>query len=270
MNEYNLLLEYSNGDQFLLNPDQLVSLYLQGIPMCPANGTRLSDQYLRQKILDAQQRIESYLNIKIFPQYIRETVDFKAEEWNNWGGTPVTYPVVEVRLLQGFLNQQLQISYPTSWLTIRRYDSSAELSDQSKYFRQFFIVPSTNTDTPEVQGVVFNGVYPYAAYLGHHFIPNYWNATYLTGFVDTVPDDIYDAVGKLAAIQVLALLGEISFNPGVGSTSLSLDGLSQSINYVRSKDGGVYSGLLNTYLNDLKDQLNLLKGKYKGVNFTVL
>ena len=59
---------------------------------------------------------------------------------------------------------------------------------------------------------------------------------------------------------------------GIGLTSISitLDGVSQNTPLTRSAQGGLFSGRIKTYMDQMNQVLPILKSKYRGVVFEVL
>lgn len=272
-----LLFEIQNYDtpELVINPDELVGQYLFGIPICNTQGKELSYDMIKQKILNAQASLESLLYIKLTEQLIHESSNFNRIEWENWGYVKTSYPVKVPLALEGYYNQIKQIGYPNQWLNSRKEQSSLHGSDESVYFRQIHIIPSGTTGNAELNGVVYNGSTPFTLFLGTRYIPNYWRTTYVTGF-DRIPRELIDAVAKITAIQLLAILGDIYLGIGMNSYSISLDGLSQSTSLLKSNEYGVYGSRIKQYSNDLfgdgkldQGTIGALKAKYRGITFDV-
>jgi hypothetical protein len=77
------------------------------------------------------------------------------------------------------------------------------------------------------------------------------------------PPDLRDLIGKKAAIDLLTVLGA-AFRPGMGSVSLSRDGVSSSMSLLNTQKYGIYNSTINVYKEYLKDELPRLKAKYRG------
>lgn len=99
-------------------------------------------------------------------------------------------------------------------------------------------------------------------------LPNFWNFKAVVGFRDT-PRVLLDIVAKRAAIDVLSIAGA-AYRGGLASTSLSRDGISESVSYSLLAMFGVYTGLINTYQKFIDDALLKAKGAFRGVNLEVL
>ena len=92
---------------------------------------------------------------------------------------------------------------------------------------------------------------------------------YCTG-AKKIPRDILDAIGKLASINVLNILGDIAIGAGVANQSIGIDGLSQSIGTTQSAENNALSARVRMYTEELKRNLPMLRSRYKGITFTSL
>ncbi len=86
---------------------------------------------------------------------------------------------------------------------------------------------------------------------------------YETGFESCmyVPDDLKGVIGKWAAANILAILGDAHY-PGISSQSLSLDGLSESKSLTKSAQSGLYGGRIKTYTDEVSAWLKRNRYKY--------
>lgn len=270
MNRLTFNMPYNSNAELVINSDELMGQYLFGIPVCNAEGRELTTQIIKQKILNAQAQIETALQIKLIDQIITESSDFRKSEFNKWGYVKVSFPVKKALGMDGWYNQIKQVSYNPEWLTSRKDQSSATGSDDAIYFRQIHLVPSGTTGNATNHGIVYNGVMPFALFLGMDYIPNYWHASYVTGF-DKIPHELIEAVSKLAAVQLLAVLGDIYLGVGMSNYSISLDGLSQSTSLIKSGEYGIYGSRIKQYTTDLFGTdgkggiMESLKSRYKGI-----
>jgi hypothetical protein len=235
--------------------------YFFGIPICTANGEKLSEETILQKIRAAQGTIENTLSIKLMKQIMEEKKDFIRGEFQGWGFIRTTYQIRHIIALEGFINTISQIVYPSNWVSIN------QPSDEKLLLRQLHIVPA-GSDSPLTNSVVYSGITPHLGFFGQPNIPNYWFVEYCTGF-EIIPDEIVDVIGKLASQQLLAILGDILFGVGVASSSLGFDGLSQSISTTKSTSSSAFSARINQYEKELEKSLSNLKDFYKGISWTV-
>jgi hypothetical protein len=248
-------LPYEVRQDLVLSPRELKEIYFLGNPVADQNGNPLTDEAISFFIAEAQRMVGIWLNIRFARQVVRETLNYSQQDFQRWGYLRTTYPVVEPVALNGKLGDVNVVEYPASWLSVRRSNQPDQLT------RQVYMVPvagSVALNQPAY--FAFTQLLPYGA---NSFVPNYWEIAYVTGF-DTVPAEIVGAIGKMAAISVFHPLSDLILGaPGVASTSLSLDGLSQSIS------GSSFSGRLDAYGKELARDLPILRDTYGGLLMVV-
>ena len=252
--------KYRKNEKLVLSPSELQSIYFYGITIQDKSGKELDSETYRFFIQSAQEEVEKYLGIKIKKQIITESLDFYNDEFRSFGFIQTTYPVVKPLKLTGFLGQVQQLEYPSQWL------SSRKTSDNETYYRRIFIVP-TQQATISQTGVsmMYSGVLPSIGMLNWNNIPNYWSATYCTGF-DKIPRDIVDVIGKLASVGIFNIAGDLILGTaGIANYSLSIDGLSQSIGTTASAENSGYSARILMYNKEIKDTLGKLKSYYRNI-----
>lgn len=252
--------KYRKNEELVLSPQEMQMLYFYGVTIQDRSGKELSKEVFRHFILAAQKEIEKFLGIKLKKQKITESLDFFGDEFRSWGYIQTTYPVNQPLKLVGFLGQVKQLEYPSQWL------SSRKTSDGETFYRRIFIIP-TQSATVEMSGVsmLYSGVLPNVGMAGYQHLPNYWHAEYITGF-DVIPQDIIDVVGKLAAIGIFNIAGDIALGQAaLANYSLSIDGLSQSVGTTNSATNAAFGARIINYQKELKDSLEKLKSYYRGV-----
>jgi hypothetical protein len=258
-----LSIQYQKNRNIALSPSELKALYFFGIPINdPADPkTLIPDETFDFYIEAAQREIENFLTIKIGRQAYKEKRDFVHDDWMKWGYVPLTYPAVKALNCRGFMNTTMQVDYPEHWL------STKEQTGEEFFYRQMHLVPVSGAANVLTGNSIYVGIAPYIGYFGSAQIPNYWEMTYITGF-HKVPLDIVHAIGKLAAIGILNILGDIPpIGAGIASKSISIDGLSQSVSSTQSATNAAYGARIGEYKKDLDKALPLLKSKYLGIVF---
>jgi len=256
MGQITLKVKYDIQSDLVISVDELKSIYLFGLPLNNTNGVSISDDTIAFNIASAQEQMENFLCVKFKKQIYQEKLSFDAADFYNWSYLKATYMIVKPLLLEGYLNTTKQVSYPTDWLSVK------QSSDGILFHRNLYIVPAGNSSAL-TQAQLFTGIIPNLTYLGLARIPNYWDLTYSTGW-NKVPKNIIDAVGKLAALSIYRISGDLIVAPGIGSFSMSIDGLSQS------KSIKSFDQRIQTMLQDLTQRiLPELKNYYVGLTFTV-
>jgi len=266
MPELRLKIKFNKNEGLIMSPSELLDLYLSGIPLCHPNGAKVSQSTVKQKIVAAQRQLENFLSIKLNRQEIFETQDFNRQEWMSWGFIKTVYPIMEPKILEGYINEIKQVTYPKDWLSIKNNN------DKTK-FRNLHLVPNTGGDgaTMTNHGFAFSGITPHLGYYGSDHIPNYWRVTYCTGWKPgEIPAELLDAVGKLAAMQLLSITGDLIFGAGIGNQSISIDGISQTYSTTKGGGKGAFAGRIEQYKNELENELARLKAEYVGITFRVV
>lgn len=255
--------KYRKNEGLVLSPAELQSIYFYGITIQDKSGKELDTETYRFFIQSAQQEVEKHLGIKLSKQIITESLDFYGDEFRRFGYIQTTYPVVKPLQLTGYLGQVKQLEYPSQWL------SSRKTSDGETYYRRVFIIPTQNASVQQ-SGVsmLYSGVLPNIGMLNWKSLPNYWTATYCTGF-EKIPRDIIDVVGKLASIGIFNIAGDLILGTaGIANYSLSIDGLSQSIGTTSSAENSGYSARIIMYNKEIKETLKKLESYYRNIAMT--
>ena len=77
-----------------------------------------------------------------------------------------------------------------------------------------------------------------------------------------IPTIINNAIGLIAALRILSIAGDLVVGAGIASSSVGIDGLSQSIGTTASAMYGAYSARMEDYKNELKKIEKILKKVY--------
>lgn len=250
----NFEIIYEKKISLILTPTELIENYLFGISLQDRQGNTISSSTLEFYIQSAQEEMEKYLSISLTRKIVKEEYDYNLSDWRSWGYLRTNYPVEEPYELKGFVNTAQQMDLPKAWLSARRDNGGIP-------FRHIYTVPVSAVGVQH--SAIYNGVIP-LGFFTNNTIPNYWKAVYGTGFsYEKLPKDIMGCIGKLAAINIFHIVGDLILNPGIVSKSISIDGLSQSFS-----TSGRYGQRVKAYLDDLNVSLPRLYNYYKG--FTVI
>lgn len=262
MSSINFVSKYKKDSGVVISPGEIASRYLFGVPLCAANGKKFEQKDFALFIKSSQIALEQALDIKLKKQIYSERCDFIYDQWKSWGYIKTTLPINKAHKLVGFLNSVQQVEYPVNWVSL-----SQNSTDQYRNGRNMYIVPN-GAGTPVNGGsVVYLGISPHLGFYSMDYVPNYWDVTYCTGF-DKVPENIISVLGKITAIQVLNVLGDTVFTPGLNSQSLSLDGLSQSVS--TSVSNNVFKQRITQYTQEIDKEMKLLREIYRGISYFAL
>lgn len=260
-----LKIQYNKNMEMIMSPTELMENYLFGIPMCSNDGKKMSMSSISQHIISAQTTIESLFSIKLTKQVIEENRDFIRQEFMSWGYIRTMYPIDYIDNLEGWINDVCQITYPKEWLSIKKIEAVA-------VYRNIYLIPNTGSKegaTMTQNSLIYNGISPHLGWFGQTYIPNYWRTRYITGW-NKIPADLFDFIAKMAALNVLAIIGDVLYGIGITSIQISLDGVSQNTPLARSAQGGLFAGRIKTYVDEMNRMMPALKSKYRGIPFEVL
>lgn len=244
-----------------MSVSELRARHFLGIDIVDPEGNSISDDTIKFYLNSAQQELENFLEVKLNKTIIQESHDYSRNEFSEWGHLNTNFPVLEAIKLSGQFTSKEQIVYPSSWLREKNTNAG-----QQNLVRRVNLMPFTG-DAAEIN-TVFVGAFPYMPMAGtlSGRIPEYWHLTYCTGWNKAdLPKDIMSAMGKMAAIPIFHMLGDIILaNAGIGSQSISIDGLSQSVNTTAGVENAGYGARITQYKKELEVELKTLKGLYNG------
>jgi len=259
-------VRYRKNEGLVVSPEELTSLYFYGITTKAKDGSEISDDTKRMYILAAQQEIEKYLEIRFNKKFIEHTQTYFKDDY--WGGFPILptkLPVNKALSFIGFLNGIEQIKYPLDWLNVKK-------DNEGHYYKKIHLIPTGSTTSRANADIILTGITAYLGLTSYGQVPNYFNLQYVTGYnYEDLPMDLVNLVGKLSAIGVFTLLGDIILGaPGVNSMSLGMDGLSQSINTTMSAGNHGYAARVKQYASEVDETLKKLRLFYKSINISAL
>lgn len=214
--------------QPLLTPQQLRDKPLWGIALVsnmrdPNTGKypQMTDDQLKEQILDAAARVSLESGVDIFPVQREEKVPFDRAEMMDLGYMRTKYkPIRSVEKLSVAPGDQpdLLVISP-EWISKEGFTRG-----------EVRIVPTVGSlaSTGAMMGTDSAGFNPmFATVLNQsRWVASFWTIVYTTGFNDgMVPRPLNELIGATAAIEVLGLLAATNRS---NSHSLSMDGMSQS------------------------------------------
>lgn len=258
--------DISKKSEPLVTVEKLKNTYLFGVQIKDAEGATPTDAFYQQAIDTAVSYFEHLLDISITPVINHvEYKDYNLNNYADWGYIMLSnYPVHALKSMKMvyFRDQDgLPVTVqeiPPSWIRLSRHDGMIRLIPNTRFPSQLQI-SETGSFFPEI--------------LRATEIPHLWEFTYDYGFCDgKVPTLLNQAIGLYAAIMCLIPAGHLILGAGIGGTSISLDGLSQSIQTTQSAENSGFSATIKDYSerlmgrssNDPNSIINILKAYYKG------
>lgn len=99
-------------------------------------------------------------------------------------------------------------------------------------------------------------------------LPNFWHFNLIAGLRNCTPD-LQELIARKAAMEALLAIAT-AFRPGVGSLSLSRDGVSESVSYTTTQQYGIYTGAITAHREWLQENEKLYRAKYRGLSWCVV
>jgi hypothetical protein len=262
----------SKKSEPLVTVQKLKDTYLFGVSIKDAEGNVPSDKFYQQAIDTAVSYFEHLLDLSITPVINHvEYKDYHLNDYAEWGYIMLSnYPVHAISSMkmvyfrdEGGLPVTVQ-EIPKSWIRLSRHDGMIRLIPNTRFPSQLQI-SETGSFFPEI--------------LRATEIPHLWEFTYDYGFCDgKIPVLLNQAIGLLASIICLIPAGHLILGAGIGGTSISLDGLSQSIQTTQSAENSGFSATIKDYQdrlfgktqNDPYGIVKILMTYYKGEQMNII
>lgn len=245
--------------QNVLTIPQLKERYFFGIDITDSSGRPLSDATFRHYIIQAVRWFEHQLDIPLVPTTFCELHDFHINDYHAFMIIALdNYPVQQILSARvQYPSGQNVIEFPEEWW---RVDAAAGT---------FQIVPTAGTLSEILVGQ--GGSFLPVVYNGSGYLPQLFQIQHIAGFgINQVPRNIIDLIGMFASLGPFNTFGDLIAGAGIGTISLSMDGLSQNIGTTASATNAGYGARIKQYLEQIKQQIPLLRKYYKRVGGLVV
>lgn len=243
-----------------VTPDDCRYTYLWGTDFKATNGTYFTDEQIKFFIIEATRYLERELNISI----IRTRIKSQAEDRNLEKG--VDYD--EEESLYDFSYRKIQrygmiqtrhrpiISVEKCELLSRGGNSTDLLPDsvvdRKKGLIKFLKRPFKPSET--ARGISDSlGRYGQETFQPHLFYAIDYTAGYRTS--DDLPEDLRQIIAKVAAISLLNVIGD-GLMSGFSSSSLSMDGISESFSSTQSATSAYFGARIAVYQKEVESYIN--------------
>jgi len=257
----------------LITPDILKKSYLFGVHVLDKEtGEDLSDDTYQQFINTAVSMLEHDLDISILPQDIVEHKDFRQNEYWDWSYMMTNnVPVIKINNLQFVYMKDVNsqdnpvLNIPAQWLRIQSHDGVLRLIPNSS-FPGNLQIGNTGAFFPEI--------------LRSTMIPHLWKIEYSIGFSEgKVPVLLNQCIAMIASILVLTVGGILILGAGISGSSVSIDGLSESIQTTQSSENTAYSAQIKQFQKLVfgtteaerdSSLIKILRDYYRGETMSIL
>jgi len=256
----------------LITVEKLKQTYLFGVlGFTDEEGNKLSDEAVQGFINSAISLLEHDLDLAIMPRRKEEHKDYFVNDYYEWGYLQLNnYPVISIEsmrivYLRDQYNLETVMDIPQQWI---------RLDPDTGIIR---LIP--NNRFPGTLAVNSGGAFFPELFNRNSHVPNLWVLEYTHGFKGgCVPVLVNSVIGLTAAITAMAVVGDLIVAPGIAGSSLSLDGLSQSIQTTLSAENNGLSGRIRDYLRQLHGDktmgapgmIDALRRYYKGSQINIV
>ncbi|CEM61695.1 hypothetical protein DWQ65_02330 [Treponema phagedenis] len=253
----------------IVTPDDLHYTYLWGVDFRASNGMPYTDEQVRFHINSSLREMERRLNITIEKKRIacepqrrglKKGVDYDEEE--------SFYSFHQSRIQrQGFIPTRKRPVIKVSKLDLlSRTEKVRSLMDcytldKTKGLIKFFNRPFRMSDTRKA---IHTSISPYGAATWESNL--FYSIDYVAGYEssDDVPADLRAVIAKLCAVELLNIIGD-GLISGFSSSSLSMDGVSESFSSTQSATSAYYGARIKVYEDELKNYIEENKMKFGHV-----
>lgn len=238
--------------------EELIQNFLFGIDLSDSKGNPFPKALIISYINSAIAYAESLFDICLSKQEVdAEPHDYERSDYTNWGYVQLwKRPILEVKSLRLMYGTRPAWEVPLDWLKI----------DKNQGKIQMF--PSSGSVTSMIIGA--SGAI-YGLYNSWDYAPQMWEVDYVAGMdSNNLPAHLKELIYKKAVIGILQVWGDLILGAGIASSSISIDGLSQSIGTTQSAMYGGASARCEEYRKDIEALIPVLRQKYGGIRMTVV
>ena len=240
----------------------------------PRTGEHLPDSFYKAKLEAAVALVEKKLDIVILPRYVKEHVDFYRNDFESFMYLHTQQkPIVQLEKVILEYGGSTVFNYPAQWWRVYKLPGHIEmlptlmLSGGGNNLN----LAQAYSGYPMIAGI------PYT--VGNEFAPQMFHIEYVAGMLPperagvTQPHemhpDLWNLVIKIALKEVFQQWGRLIIGAGIANMTLSIDGVSQSIDTTQSAMyGGAYADIAQLD-RDIEELFNGLKSYY-GMNLGLI
>lgn len=240
-----------------ITTDDLIDVAFQGIDLVTYTGEPFSRTLLATAINSAIDIAEQTFDIVIRPiDVVDELHDYEGESFANYQYTPVyKRPIMEVKEMKYIYGNKPLMKIPHEWIQVSKNMGDITIFPTSGSLQP--ILPAIGTALP----IFFN----------RNYMPMAVSVSYRAGMErKDIPTNLLVYIFKLAAIDIFQVWGDQIIGAGIASSSLSIDGLSQSIGTTQSAMYGGASARILEYRKDIETLTPILRRHFAKFNSVVL
>lgn len=252
----------------IVTPDDCRYTFLWGTDFKATNGSMFTDEQIQWFIDAATKEMERQLNITIVKrrikseltvesQNLKKGVDYDDEE------TPYDFTYRKIQRYGMIQTKQRPILNVSRCTLINKQEPDVNLlpsvvPDKKNGVLKFLKRPYKPSDT--WMGISESiSRYGQETFNNHLFYAVDYDAGYETS--DDVPSDLRHMIGKMAAISLLNVIGD-GLMSGFSSSSLSMDGVSESFSSTQSATSAFFGARIAVYQKEVQEYISANKYKF--------
>lgn len=249
------------GDEWglIVTPDDCRYTYLWGTDFKATNGTYFTDEQIKFFIVEATRYLERELNISIIKTKIKsQAEDRKLVKGTDYDEEESLYDfsyrkIQRYGMIQTRHRPVINIEKCT---LINRGGSNIDLLKDSVIDRKKGVIKFLKR--PFMPSETAKGISTAVSRFGsetfqpHLFYAIDYTAGYKTS--DDVPEDLRQIIAKVAAISLLNVIGD-GLMSGFSSSSLSMDGISESFSSTQSATSAYFGARIAVYQKEVKEYI---------------
>ena len=253
----------------VLTPDDFRYTYLWGTDFKATNGSSFTDEQVQYFIDAAVTEMERRLNITIRKRrikcedvieknHLKRKVDYDDEE------TPYDFSYRKIQRYGMIQTKQRPLLKVTRCMLLNKGHNDDDdllpstVLDKKNGVIKFLKRPFKPNDT--WKGIC-EAISPFGAetWNSHLFYSVNYEAGYETS--DDIPEDLRHNIGLMIAISLLNVIGD-GLMAGFSSSSLSMDGVSESFSSTQSATSATFGARIMEYRKELEDYIQANKFKF--------
>lgn len=252
----------SSSDEIVSNPcfstEEMKQNFLFGIDLSDQQGKPFPKALLVAYLNSAISWVEALFDICLSPREVNsETHDYERSDYTNWGYMQLwKRPIQEVKALRMMYGNRPSFEVPADWIRVDKTSGKIQLFPSSSSISNM---------------IIDSGGLAYGLYSRWDYAPQMWEVDYVAGMIkEDIPPMLKELVYKKSVIGILQVWGDLILGAGIASSSISIDGLSQSIGTTQSAMYGGASARCEEYRKDIELLIPVLRQKYAGIRMTVI
>jgi len=240
----------------IMTVEDLKAIYLTGVDLTDDTGAPYPDIMFDFAIRAAIAWAETELDLDIRPTNQDEYQNYDHLNMQAWGHIQLNrYPVIsdpaDMTITLQWPSMTTPYEFPTAWLRVNKPHGIVN------------IVPTIGTLSMAM------ALQPYFA-VQSGIVPMGLRIQYQSGFAyGALPADIRALIGMRACYPILNTAGDLIAGAGIASTSIGMDGLSQSVNTTSSATNAGYGARLIQFGKEIKEQIPVIKRRWKNVGLAM-